>query len=199
MGAGSDVGRGVAEASSAFCRSNRAVQVSAPDDAVHLEVVVFLERLHGVDGLVHVIAADRAGEIVQFGQALLNLLHAVALRAAGEFPVIFDIIGRLLRIGAVRRDDDVVDIAKLGGLSRLASAKRESAPSLNSLRCVSISAVPVAFQPVLFLEQLDAEGCAFQIIAADLPVIVLQCDQAFLNALHIVAGIAGGEHPIFRR
>ena len=46
-------------------------------DAVDRQIVFFLKRLDSLDGLVQVIAADRAAEILQLGQASLYLFYAV--------------------------------------------------------------------------------------------------------------------------
>ena len=117
-GVGHGRGHGRGPGGSADVQHVAAVKEHVPGFLVRIprneHAVVLLKRLDGRNGLIHIVAADGAGEKAQLRQAGLHLLDLLALVAALQLMAAVFVGAQAVGCaGAVLDHDHVVDIAEI--------------------------------------------------------------------------------------
>ena len=155
--------------------------------------VVLLERLHGRNGLVHVVAADRAGEEAQLRQAGLHLLDLLALGAALQLmAAVFAGAQAVGRAGAVLHHHHVVDVAEV----RVRVRRGRGLRALGQRRIAEEQALRLQIR---LAGRLHAHGLLKSrhgllrgraVHAGGIGVQIAQLAQHGLQALHVLAVVA---------
>ena len=157
--------------------------------------VLGLGGFHRPGGVFLEIAADGSFVIAQLGQPLLHGFHQLAGRAALQLLFKYNI-----------RDSNAVLIVihqvigqvgrRCGGVVRFLALAQDSAFSQHILQ-VRVG-YAVHFQVILFLQGFHGLPGRFQVVSADLSLVVSQLCQLLLQVLDVIARGAVAQGPVIQ-